>query len=92
MKVALVVAPILDIVDSNKPFVLKINANGEGIGAVLMQGGHLVAYENKKLDHTQWNYSAYEQVLLAIIRALKKWFHYLYGVTFEVWRDHESLK
>ena len=26
-----------------------------------------------------------------IIHALKKWHHYLYGATFEVWTNHESL-
>ena len=54
LKVALAAAaPILDIVDPNKPFVLEIDANGEAIGAVLMQGGCLVAFANKKLDRTQ---------------------------------------
>ena len=57
-----------------------------------MQGGCPIAFESKKLDRTQWNYSAYERELFAIIHALKKWHHYLYGATFEVWTDHESLK
>ena len=92
LKVALAVAPILDIVDPNELFVLETDASGEAIGAVLMQGGCLVAFESKKLDRTQRNYSAYERELLAIIHALKKWCHYLYGATFEVWMDHESLK
>ena len=30
--------------------------------------------------------------MLAIIHALKKWRHYLYGATFEVQTDHEILK
>ena len=57
-----------------------------------MQGEHRVAFESKKLDCTQQNYSAYEQELPVIIHALKKWHPYLYGFTFEVWMDHESLK
>ena len=60
LKVALAVAPILDIVDPNEPFVLETDASGEAIGAVLMQGGRPVAFESKKLDRTQRNYSAYE--------------------------------
>ena len=92
LKVALAVAPILDIVDPNEPFVLETDASEEAIGAVLMQGGRSVAFESKKLDRTQRNYSAYERELLAIIHALKKWRHYLYGATFEVRTDHESLK
>ena len=50
---ALIATPILDIVDPNEPFVLEMNANGEAIGVVLMQGGCCVAFESKKLDHTQ---------------------------------------
>ena len=51
LKVALAVAPILDIVDPNKLFVLDIDASGESIGVVLMQGGCPIAFESKKLDH-----------------------------------------
>ena len=56
LKVALAVAPILDIVDPNKPFVLETNASGKVIGVVLMQGGCPFAFESKKLDRTQRNY------------------------------------
>ena len=82
----------MDIVDPNEPFVLEMCANGEAIGAIFMQGGCPIAFESKKLDHTQWKYFACECELLAIIHALKKWCHYLYGAIFEVWIDHESLK
>ena len=50
LKVALVAAPILDIVDPNEPFVLEIDANDKAIGVVLMQKGCPVAFESKKLD------------------------------------------
>ena len=69
-----------------------MDASGEAIGVVLMQGGRAVAFKSKKLDCTQRNYSSYERELLAIIHAPKKRCHYLYGATFEVWIDHESLK
>ena len=92
LKVAIAAAPVLSIVDPNEPFVLETDASGEAVGAVLMQRGRPIAFESKKLDRAQRNYSAYERELLAIIHALKKWRHYLYGATFEVRTDHESLK
>ena len=57
---ALATIPILDIVDPKKLFVLEIDASGEAISAILMQGGRLATFESNKLDHMQWNYSAYE--------------------------------
>ena len=92
LKVALAIAPILAIVDPQKPFVVETDASAKAIGAVLIQDGHPVAYESKKLNRAQQNYSTYEQGLLAIIYALKKWHHYLYRATFEVLMNHESLK
>ena len=55
LKVALVAAPVLHIVDPNKPFVLEMDANGEAIEAVLMKGGYIVPFESKKVDCTQQN-------------------------------------
>ena len=81
---ALATAPILDIVDPNEPFLLETNASGDAIGSILMQGVRPVAFESKKLDRAQRNYSAYERELLAIVHALKTWRHYLSEATFEV--------
>ncbi|MCO5597630.1 hypothetical protein L7F22_051711 [Adiantum nelumboides] len=77
---------------TNTSFVLETDASGKAMGAMLMQRGRPTAFESKKLDRAQHNYSAYERELLAIIHALKKWRYYLYGATFEVRTDHESLK
>ncbi|MCO5558788.1 hypothetical protein L7F22_012375 [Adiantum nelumboides] len=92
LKVAIAAAAVFTIVDPNETFVLETDASGETMGAVLMQRGRSVAFESKKLDRAQRNYLAYERELLAIIHALKKWKQYLYGATFEVRTDHESLK
>ena len=52
--------------------MLETDASNRAIGAVLLQDGRPVAYESKKLDRAQQNYSAYERELYAIIHALKK--------------------
>ncbi|NHV87704.1 hypothetical protein HA385_24290, partial [Escherichia coli] len=56
----------------------------------MLQEGRPVAFESKKLNSAQRNYSAYEQELFVIVHALKKWRHYLYGAQFEVVFDQES--
>ena len=92
LKVAFATTPILDIVDPNEPFVLETDANGKAIRVVLMQGGYPIAVRVRNLIACNGSTWACEWKLLAIIYALKKWHHYLYGATFEVWMDHESLK
>ena len=49
-------------------------------------------FENKKLSNVQRNYSAYERKLYAIVHALKKWRHYLYGATFDVLFYQDNIK
>ena len=92
LKVALAIAPILAIVNPHKPFVSKIDANAKAVGAVLLQDGRPIAFESKKLNRAQQNYSAYERELFIIIHALRIWRHYLYGAKFEIAFDHKSIK
>ncbi|MCO5611638.1 hypothetical protein L7F22_065892 [Adiantum nelumboides] len=92
LKVALASAPILAIVDPTKPFVVETDTSDRAIGAFLLQDGRPIAFESKKLDKAQQNYFVYERELYAIIHALKKWWHYLYGAQFEIVFDHESIK
>ena len=92
LKLAIATAPLLSVVDPHKSFVVEIDASATAIGAVLLQDGRPVAYESKKLNDAQRNYSAYERELFAIVHALKTWRHYLYGAPFEVLFDHKSIK
>ena len=45
-------APILSVVDPHKPFVIETDSSVMAVGAVLLQDGHLIAYESKKLNET----------------------------------------
>ncbi|XP_071933206.1 uncharacterized protein [Coffea arabica] len=63
-----------------------------GIGAVLLQEGHPVAYFSEKLNGAALNYSTYDKELMALVRALQTWQHYLRPREFVLHTDHESLK
>ena len=80
------------VVDPRKPFVVETDASANAVVVVLLQDGHLVAFERKKLNNAQRNYSAYERELYAIVHALKKWRYYLYGAMFDVLFCHKSIK
>jgi hypothetical protein len=47
-------------------------ASGVGIGAVLMQGGHPIVFECRKLNESERLYSIYDKEMLAIMHALTK--------------------
>jgi len=57
LKHLLVVALVLQIVDPNKEFFISIDASLEGLGGVLMQAGHVIAYESHKLKDHERNYA-----------------------------------
>ncbi|XP_071924863.1 uncharacterized protein [Coffea arabica] len=63
-----------------------------GIGAVLIQEGKPVAYFSEKLNGASLNYSTYDKELMALVRSLQTWQHYLRPREFVLHTDHESLK
>ncbi|XP_071920645.1 uncharacterized protein [Coffea arabica] len=62
------------------------------IGAVLLQEGRPIAYFSEKLNGAALNYSTYDKELMALVRALQTWQHYLRPREFVLHTDHESLK
>lgn len=52
----------------------------------------VVAYASRQLRSYEQNYPTYNLELAAVIFALKIWKNYLYGVKFEIFIDHKSLK
>ena len=92
LKERLTTAPVLTLPDGKEGFTVYTDASKEGLGCVLMQHEKVVAYATRKLKSHEVNYPTHDQELAAVVFALKKWRHYLYGFTFEAFTDHQSLK
>lgn len=70
---------VLALLDFTQPFVLECDALGEGIGTILMQNMHPIAYEIWKIRDTKRLYSIHDKDMLTIMHALAKFRQYLVG-------------
>jgi RNase H-like domain found in reverse transcriptase/Reverse transcriptase (RNA-dependent DNA polymerase)/Integrase zinc binding domain/gag-polyprotein putative aspartyl protease/Chromo (CHRromatin Organisation MOdifier) domain len=91
IKAVLTNAPTLQMPDSQLDYTVVCDASDFGIGAVLMQEEHPVAYFSKLLNAAQRNYTVTERELLAVVEALKLWRCYLGDQPFLVVTDHSPL-
>ena len=93
-------SPILILADDSKPYRLEADSSNYATGAVLSQQSsedgkwHPVAYYSKSLSLVERNYEIHDKELLAIIRALEEWRHFLEGAQHpvEIWSDHKNLE
>jgi len=92
LKTAMVSAPVLALPNFSKAFVVETDASGVGIGVVLMQDAHPIAYLSKALSPKHQQLSTYEKEFLAVVMAVEKWRPYLLGRHFIIKTDHLSLK
>jgi hypothetical protein len=76
-------APVLVLPNDDLPFRLEANGSGIATGAVLSQQNvndkswHPVAFLSKALNPVERNYEIHDTEMLAIIRGLEEWRHYL---------------
>ncbi|GBO06588.1 Retrovirus-related Pol polyprotein from transposon 297, partial [Araneus ventricosus] len=89
-------SPILTYPRTDNDFILDTDANNEGIGAVLSQNigneERLIAYFSKSLGKPERNYCVTRKELLAIVKSIEHFHHYLYGQKFLLRTDHASLR
>ena len=67
--------------------MLSTDASAIGIGAVLEQSRHVVAYASRTLSVSERNYCVIQRECLAIVFALKQFTYYLLGRTFKLVTD-----
>ncbi|GJV17211.1 retrotransposon protein, putative, unclassified [Tanacetum coccineum] len=85
-------ALVLGLPNFKREFTVEINACGTGIGAVMLQDGHPLAYLSKDLSPKHQALSTYEKEFLAVTLVLEKWKGYLMDRNFKIKTDHFSLK
>ena len=95
LKAYLVQAPVLayPCFDSTvDEFVLQTDASAVGLGAILEQNGHVIAYASHSLTSSERNYSVIQRECLAIVLGLKQFHHYLLGKSFQLYTEHAPLQ
>jgi len=98
LRTALMSRPVLRPPDIKKPFLIMADSSRTNISAVLMQSSdtdesvnHAVAYASRKLLDRETRYPTIEQELLAIVFALLKFKHFIYGCEIKIYSDHRPL-
>jgi ribonuclease HI len=92
LKKRLTTAPVLTMPAMEKPFSIYCDAFGQGLGCVLMQDDHVVAYDSRQLRKHEEKYSTHDLELAAVVHALKIWRHDIIGKRCEVYSDHKNLR
>ena len=79
LKRALTSAPVLQLPDFAKPFVVECDASGSGFGAVLHQGDGAIAFFSHAIAPRHQALAAYERELIGLVFAVRHWRPYLWG-------------
>ena len=86
MKGSVTSAPVLISPDPAKPFHIEADSSDFATGTVLSQISsedekwHPVTFLSKSLSPVEQNYEIHNKEMLAIIRALQEWQHFIKGM------------
>jgi len=91
--------PVLAALDLDKEMRVEADASDYATGGVLSVKGEdgkwrPVAFISKSLNDTERNYKIHDKKMLAVIRCLEAWRHFLEGARtkFKIWTDHKNLE
>ncbi|XP_068666470.1 uncharacterized protein [Aristolochia californica] len=92
LKQALASALVLQVPDFEEVFVVEYDASSGGIGAVLQQNQHPIAYFRHQLALHHHKLPPYKRELIGLAKAVRHWRPYLWGHFSIIHTDHYSLK
>jgi len=99
LKEIFITKPVLAAPDLDKEMRVEADASDYAMGGVLSVKGEdgkwrPVAFISKSLNNTKRNYEIHDKKMLAVIRCLEAWRHFLEGARtkFEIWTDHKNLE
>lgn len=94
LKNALMSAPVLAFADFSKKIYISVDASFYAVGAYISNDAppndKPIEYFSKTLN-AQKNYSTTHKELLAIILAIERFRHYIWGKQFVLYTDHQAL-
>ncbi|KAK9157658.1 hypothetical protein Scep_004232 [Stephania cephalantha] len=84
--------PVLALPDFSATFIVQTDASCIGVGAVLTQHSHPIAFFSRVLSPRMRVASTYVSKFYTITEAVSKWRQYLLGRRFIIITDHQSLR
>ena len=85
-------APVLAYYNPKKETILQTDASTKGLGACLLQDEKPIYFASKALTKMQRGYVAIEIESLAVVWAVEKFHHFLYGSHFILEMDQKPLE
>jgi len=99
LKQVFMTKPVLAAPDLDKEFQVEADASNYATGGVLSmkcsdEKWKPVTFISKSLSDTERNYEIHNKEMLAVVRCLEAWRHFLEEAVkkFEIWTDHKNLK
>ncbi len=92
LKTLVTTAPVLKYYDVTKPVTICVDASSTGVGAVIEQDHHPVAYAAKAFTDAQTRYAQIEKELAAVVFGCEKFHEYIFGRHAEILTDHKPLE
>jgi hypothetical protein len=92
LKFRLMSPSVLVMPDLQKGFDIYCDVCRLGLGCVLMQEGHVIAYASRRFRKHDLNHPTQDLEQAIVVHVLKIWRNYIMGTKYQVYIDHKSLK